>query len=76
MWGLRRQVSLLLDHGHPHAWHYPIRMVWEEAEMVVERLNGVAVTEAVFLQMAVSALFSKEGAKEFSKVVKRLTGNG
>ena len=65
-----------MDHGHPHAGHYPIRMVWEEALLVVERLNGVAVTEAVFLQMAVSSLFSKQGAKEFSKVVKRLTGDG
>lgn len=73
---MRRQVSLLLDHGHPHAWHYPIRMVWEEALLVVERLNGIAVTEAVFLQLAVSSLFSKEGAKEFTKVVKRLTQDG
>ena len=51
-------------------------MVWEEALLVVERLNQVAVTEALFVQMAVSSLLSKDGAKQFSKLVKRLTLDG
>lgn len=43
---------------------------------MVERVNSVAVTEAVLLQLAVSALLSKEGAKHFKDVVKRIGGNG
>jgi hypothetical protein len=73
---VRRQVSLLLDHGHPHASHYPIGTVWLEAYLVVERLNRLAITEAAYIQMAVSSLFSKDAARDFSKTVKRLTADG
>lgn len=71
--GLRRQASLLLDHGHPHAWRYPIRMVWEEAALVVERLNGLEASRAVLLQMAVSSVISKKAGAEFKKAIRRLS---
>ena len=74
MWGIRRQVSLLLANGHSDALNYTVGKVWDEAEIVVERLNRQAVTEAVLIQSAVASLLSKEGGKEFSKLVKRLTG--
>ncbi len=71
---MRRQVNLLLDHGHPEAPAYPIGMVWDEARLVVERLNGLESTRAVLLQMAVSSLFSKEGGRAFKMTIERLIG--
>ena len=71
--GVRRQVSLLLDHGHPHAWNYPIGMVRSESLLVEERLNNSYATTAILLQMAVSAVLSEEAGKEFQKTIEGLT---
>lgn len=76
MWGIRRQVSLLLDHGHPLAAFYPLCLVWSEAELVTTRLNGFEATRAVLLQMAVSTLFSNKAAGAFKKEIKRLNDGG
>jgi hypothetical protein len=65
-------VSLLLDHGHPDASAYPVGQVWDEASLVVERLNGLEATRAILVQMAVSSVLSKEAGAEFSKAIKRL----
>ena len=73
MWGVRRQVSLLLDHGHRHARFYPIGMVWEEAQIVVERVNHEEASRTALLQIAGSAVMSKEGSKLLKKVLKELT---
>ncbi|QPZ53311.1 tail protein [Achromobacter phage vB_AchrS_AchV4] len=62
-------VSLLLDHGHSEATEYPIGMLWDEGDLVVERLNGQAITEAVLFQMAAGSLLSKDAAREFKKIV-------
>jgi hypothetical protein len=35
---------LLLDHGHPEASSYPLGRVYDEAEMIIERLNVTTVT--------------------------------
>lgn len=76
MWGLRRQVSLLLDHGHPHARRYPVGMVWEEAMLVVERMNREAASDKVLLQLAAGSLLSKDAGRQFKKTLKELTKNG
>lgn len=73
MWGLRRIVSLLLDHGHPEAQFYPIGMLWDESLLVVERLNRIEVSRVMLFQAAVSAFFSKDAASEFGKLVSKLT---
>ena len=75
MWSIRRQVSLLLDHGHPDAGRYPIGMVWDEAELVVERENRRIATEATFTNLAVSAVISAKSGKQFEKQIKKLTGD-
>jgi len=76
MWGIRRQISLLLAEGHPEAPHYPIGMVWDEARLVVERHNGAHATQAVLVQLAVASVLSKDGAKEFKKTISRLNDSG
>jgi len=67
---------LLLSQGHPQAPHYPIGMIWDEARLVVERLNGAYATEAILVQSAIASALSKDGAKEFKKTISRLNDSG
>lgn len=73
MWGVRRQVSLLLDHGHQHARFYPIGMVWEEAQIVVERTNQEEASRTALMQLAGLGVMSKKGAQALRKVLKELS---
>jgi hypothetical protein len=73
VWGIRRQVSLLIGHGHTQAHRYPVGMVWDEARLVVEHLNRLEATRALLLQMAVSSVLSEQAGEEFTKVIARLT---
>lgn len=73
MWGLRKQVSLLLDHGHQYARFYPVGWVWEESQIVVERINREEASRTALLQVAGSAVMSKDGAKLLKQVLKELT---
>jgi len=66
-------VSLLIEHGHVDARYYTIGRVFEEAELVVERINGLEATRAVLLQMAVASILSKKAAKGFQEAIRRLT---
>lgn len=69
-------MSLLLDHGHPHARHYPIGMVWDEATLVVERMNREAASNTALLQLAAGSLLSKDAGKQLKKTLKELLDNG
>jgi hypothetical protein len=66
-------VSLLLDHGHSDARFYPLGMVWDEAEIVVERMNQEDASRTVLLQLAAASIISKEGGKLLKKTLKELT---
>jgi len=66
-------VSLLLDHGHPQARHYPVGMVWEEARLVVDRTNQQEASRTVLLHVAAAAVMSKKGHQALKKVLKELT---
>lgn len=47
-------------------------MVWDEANLVVERINADEVTRASLLVAAISANLGKEGQKNFDKLIKKL----
>ena len=47
-------------------------MVWDEARLVAENLNGMLATQAVLTQMAVSSVLSKKAGELFKKTVNRL----
>ncbi len=66
-------MSLLLDHGHHQARHYPIGMVWEEARIVVDRVNQETASSATLMQAAMVGANSKKGAQAFKKILKELT---
>lgn len=47
-------------------------MLLDEHNLVVERLNGLEVTRATLLQLAVSSILSKKAGKEFDKNIATL----
>jgi hypothetical protein len=47
-------------------------MVWDESNLVVERLNGEEITRANLLRTAISANLGKDGQKSFDKLIKQL----
>lgn len=63
-----------MDHGHPDARFYPLGMVWDEASIVVDRINQEAASNTVLLQLAGSAVMGKKGMNVLKKVLKELTG--
>jgi hypothetical protein len=65
----------LLDHGHPDAGLYPFGVVWDEAELVVQRLNNQQATAAILIQAAISSVLAEEGGKQFGDLIDRLTGD-
>ena len=75
-------MSLLLANGHPDAWSYPLGFLFQEAGIVVERLNTQAATDASLLQLAISSIpnmsvkptATKKLAATFQKTVKALLG--
>lgn len=81
--GARRQVSLLLDHGHPDAWSYPVGFLFEEAAVVRERLDGLLATQAGLMQMALCSVpnmsvkptATKKAVARFNDLLKRLQGS-
>jgi len=64
-----------LANGHPSAARYPIGKVFFECEFVVERLNREHASYFSLLQLTVSSVFSKKGAAEFKKQMKKMAGD-
>lgn len=62
-----------MAHGHPDARFYPLGMVWEEASIVVERINNEAASNTALLQIAGAAVMGKPGLQQLKKVLKELT---
>ena len=67
-------MSLLLDHGHPNAGSYPLGLLGQEAELVVERLNRLEATRTALLQMAVGSVLSEKVHKGLSEMLKTMGG--
>ena len=47
-------------------------MLWDESNLVIERLNGATVTEANLLQHAIGSILSKKSRTEFQKMIRNL----
>lgn len=71
-------MSFLRAQGHPNAARYPLCTLWAEARLAQKRLNAEMVTQALLMQTAVGSVVggafgSKDSAKPFNELVKRLT---
>jgi hypothetical protein len=62
----------LLANGHPEAYDYPLGLLWDEAALVIDRVNALEVTRATLVKLAISAALTKEGGKAFRKVASDL----
>lgn len=47
-----------------------------ECDIIRSRLNHLAATEAMLLQMAVASMFDKKSATAFNKTIKGLVNDG
>jgi hypothetical protein len=65
-------LNLLLSEGHDRPGHYPLGMLYDEANLVVERNNARIVTEARLLRTAVASLLIKQSRGHFEKMTKSL----
>jgi hypothetical protein len=69
-------VSFLRAQGHANAPLYPICMLWHETAIARSRVHQEFVTQAILFQNAAASIMSKDGAKEFKKLVKTLSEDG
>lgn len=47
-------------------------MLWDEHNIVIERLNSITITEANLLQHAVHGILSKKSREHFGKMIKSM----
>ncbi len=47
-------------------------MLFDEHNLVVERLNGLEVTRATLTRLAVSAILVKQAGRQFDKIIASL----
>jgi hypothetical protein len=67
-------VNMLVDHGHPDAWTYPLGRVSDEVALVVERLNGLAVTNALGFRAAYVSAKVERGDEVMKNFIESLNG--
>lgn len=51
-------------------------MLLVESEIVRDRINGMAVTQAILIQNAIASVISEEGGKAFTEIVEQLSDGG
>ena len=73
LFGLRLDVSLLLEAGYPNPWEYPVGYLMDEARIVLARRDQEQARHVGILRMAVASLLDRKAANEMKKVFKRLT---
>lgn len=79
---MRRQVSLLLEAGHPGAPEYPLGKLADEVELVVARHNARIASEMTLMQMVISTQpnemvkpsSTKKTIRRLGELLKNMTG--
>lgn len=61
-----------MAHGHADAIHYSLGRLYDENNLIIERVNGQIVTEAQLAQHGVGAILSTKARKAFAEMTKRL----
>jgi hypothetical protein len=60
--------------GHTAPYEYPLWRVWQETQIVVDRINATLATEASLTNLAMAATQNKRAASIFNRQIKKLTG--
>jgi hypothetical protein len=75
-------MSLLLERGHVDAPFYPVAKVWEEHQLIVDRINQEHATTTTLMQAVMTAAvatFGNKGrsaSKALNDLIKELAGDG
>lgn len=75
-------MSLLLERGHADAPLYPVAKVWEEHQLIVDRINQDHATTTTLMQAVMTAAVASFGknsrgaSKALNDLIKELSGNG
>lgn len=68
---------MLIAEGHVAARHYPVALVWEEAELCRRRINARIASESLLMKSCIGAVLNgKKGNTEYRKHIKELTSGG
>lgn len=59
------------DHGYPDADHMPLLFVFIESNILTERLNAEAASNAAILRLAIGGLLDKGASDAFNKLVQQ-----
>jgi hypothetical protein len=70
---LRRDVSLLLSEGHPHAPCYPLWRLDLEAGLATVRKDQDVALSSSLIQSAINACLDRDAGKDFTKTIKKLS---
>ena len=68
-------MNLLLASGHPDARFYPLGLLKDEAGIIEARWSREEAARATLLQLAISSAISEKAAKEFNKLVSRMSAD-
>lgn len=63
---------MLLDSGHPEARLYPLGMVWDESNIVIERRTSALINESNLMAQTISAALSKKGNTQRNKTIAKM----
>lgn len=63
---------MCVAHGHGDAWSYPLGMLEDESNLIIERENGRIISESQTLVLGIGGMLSKESAKAFTDRLKQL----
>jgi hypothetical protein len=74
VWELRRKTSLLLSHGHPAPYEYPLGFLGDEVALIVEQENGRIASESMLIYAAAAAVMSEKAGQHFMGLIKQLVG--
>lgn len=58
--------------GHPAARKYPLVVLWQEAQIVRERINNRHITEALLIDAAIGRALAAGNDKHFDNLIKGL----
>lgn len=66
-------MSLLLAHGHPGAWRYPLGMLQDEVRLIHRRQDRQMADSMSGMYTAVAALLDSDAARTYNDRIKELT---
>lgn len=65
-------MSLLLDHGHPDAWRYPLGMLRDEEQLIRQRINQDTARRLRDTHTALCAVINQDAVRSLNERISEL----